>query len=123
MVALILQAQNRPGEAQSQYEHILATSPRSVVAANNLAWLSAERGGNLDVALGLAQTAAQQAPDEPKMNDTLGWIYYKKGLPGAGNRRPSAQRREKLGQSSLPLSPWIGLCEERRPSQSETVVG
>jgi len=81
MVALILQAQNRPGDAQSEYEQILATSPRSVVAANNLAWLYAERGGNLDVALGLAQTAAQQAPDEPNIFDTVGWIYYKKDLP------------------------------------------
>ena len=40
------------------------------------------RGGNLDVALGLAQTAVQQVPDDPAVNDTLGWIYYKKELPG-----------------------------------------
>jgi tetratricopeptide (TPR) repeat protein len=82
MVALILEAQNRPGEAQGQYEQILAASPRAVVAANNLAWLYVERGGNLDVALGLAQTAAQHDPDGPEINDTLGWIYYKKDLPG-----------------------------------------
>ncbi len=82
MVALILQAQNRFAEAQNQYEQVLATSPRAVVAANNLAWLYADRGDNLDVALGLAQTAAQQEPDRPEINDTLGWIYYKKDLPG-----------------------------------------
>jgi tetratricopeptide (TPR) repeat protein len=81
MVALILSAQKRLAEAQNQYEQILATSPRSVVAANNLAWLYAERG-NLDVALELAQTAAQQAPEQPAINDTLGWIYYKKNLLG-----------------------------------------
>jgi tetratricopeptide (TPR) repeat protein len=82
MVALILAAQARPIEAQSQFEQILTASPRSIVAANNLAWLYAQRGGNLDVALGLAQTAAQEAPDHPAINDTLGWIYYKKDLPG-----------------------------------------
>lgn len=81
MVALILQAQNRLGEAQSEYEQVLSVSPRTIVAANNLAWLYAERDGNLDVALALAQTAAQQAPDRPEINDTLGWIYYKKDLP------------------------------------------
>jgi putative PEP-CTERM system TPR-repeat lipoprotein len=80
MVALILAAQNRPAEAQKQYEQILAASPRSVVAANNLAWIYAEQGSNLDVALGLAQTAVAQAPDAPETNDTLGWVYYKKGL-------------------------------------------
>lgn len=82
MVALILEAQNRPDEAQRHYEQILSASPRAIVAANNLAWLYAERDGNLDVALGLAQTAAQQAPNHPAINDTLGWIYYKKGLYG-----------------------------------------
>lgn len=82
MVAAILQRQNRASEAQHLYEQILAASPRAVMAANNLAWLYVERGGNLDVALGLAQTAAQQAPDQPEINHTLGWIYYQKGLPG-----------------------------------------
>src|SRR5262245_58379609 len=82
MVALILQGQNRLAEAQTQYEQVLAESPQAVVAANNLAWLYAEHGGNLDVALGLAQTAAQQDPDRPEVNDTLGWIYYKKDLHG-----------------------------------------
>ena len=80
MVALILEAQNRRAEAQKQYEQILAASPRSVVAANNLAWMYAEQGSNLDVALGLAQTAVSEAPDEPAVNDTLGWVYYKKDL-------------------------------------------
>jgi len=80
MVAIILEAQNRPAEAQSRYEQILSASPRAVVAANNLASLYAERGGNLDVALGLAQTALEQAPDDPEVNDTLGWISYKKDL-------------------------------------------
>jgi tetratricopeptide (TPR) repeat protein len=82
MVALILSAQNRRAEAQKQYEQILAASPRSVVAANNLAWMYAEQGSNLDAALRLAQTAVAEAPDQPALNDTLGWVYYKKGLQG-----------------------------------------
>jgi predicted Zn-dependent protease len=32
------------------------------------------------VALQLAQTAKAQLPDRPVVNDTLGWVYYKKGL-------------------------------------------
>jgi Flp pilus assembly protein TadD len=50
------------------------------VAANNLAWMLAETGGNLDVALQLAQTATRGLPEHPAVQDTLGWIYYKKGL-------------------------------------------
>jgi Flp pilus assembly protein TadD len=50
------------------------------VAANNLAWIYAQSGGNLDVALQLAETATRKLPDSPEVSDTLGFIYYKKGL-------------------------------------------
>jgi cellulose synthase operon protein C len=36
-------------------------------------------GGNLDVALSLAQTARRGLPDSADVADTLGWIYYQKG--------------------------------------------
>jgi Flp pilus assembly protein TadD len=39
-----------------------------------------ENGGNLDVALQLAQTAKRKLPDSAEVNDTLGFIYYKKNL-------------------------------------------
>src|SRR5262249_10585793 len=49
------------------------------LAANNLAWNYAQYGGNLDVALALAQKARQADSENPGIADTLGWIYYKKG--------------------------------------------
>ena len=81
MVAMILEAQHKTAEAQKVYEQILADTPRAALAANNLAWLYADGGGNLDVALQLAQVAHEQMPDVAEVNDTLGWIYYKKDLP------------------------------------------
>ena len=36
--------------------------------------------GNLDEALKFAQIAREAAPEEPNVGDTLGWVYYKKGL-------------------------------------------
>jgi tetratricopeptide (TPR) repeat protein len=81
LVGMILQMQNRLAEAQVSYEKALSIDPKAAVAANNLAWIYAEGGGNLDVALGLAQTAKSQLPDSPEVSDTLGWVLYKKGLP------------------------------------------
>ena len=52
-----------------------------MIAANNLAWLYADAGDNLDTALTLIQTAMAQAPDRAELIDTLGWVYYKKNLP------------------------------------------
>jgi len=80
LVGMILQLQNRIPEAQKKYERTLEINPNAAVAANNLAWLYAEQNANLDIALQLAQTAKAQLPDSPEVDDTLGWVYYKKGL-------------------------------------------
>ena len=80
LVGIILQMQNRIPEAQKKYERVIEINPNAAVAANNLAWLYAEQNANLEVALQLAQTAKSQMPDSPEVDDTLGWVYYKKGL-------------------------------------------
>ncbi len=70
--------------AVDNYRKALARDENSVFAANNLAWLYAEYGkGNMDEAVRLAQTAVQANPGVPSFSDTLGWVYYKKGLYGA----------------------------------------
>ena len=38
-----------------------------------------ETGGNVDVALSLAQTARRGMPNSPNAADTLGWVFYQKG--------------------------------------------
>ena len=81
MIATLLQLQDRIPEARQRFEAIVQNDPQAVVASNNLAWIYATSGGNLDVALNLAEAAKKQLPDQPEVNDTLGWIYYKKNLP------------------------------------------
>ncbi len=34
------------------------------------------------MALQLAQVAKEQLPEQPEVNDTLGWVYFKKDLFG-----------------------------------------
>jgi Flp pilus assembly protein TadD len=80
LIGTLLQAQQRFDEAKKRYEEALNLDPNTPVAANNLAWLIAERGGDLNVALQLARTAKAGLPDSPEVSDTLGWVLYKKGL-------------------------------------------
>jgi len=80
IVAMILEAQSKVDEAKRRYERILEIDPNAVVAANNLAWLHIQRNQNLDLALQLAQRAKQHLSADPRVNDTLGWVYYKKNL-------------------------------------------
>ena len=70
--------------AIDNYRKALAKDDHAVCAANNLAWLYAEYNkGNMDEAVRLAQGAVQTSPGVPSFSDTLGWVYYKKGLYGA----------------------------------------
>jgi len=39
-----------------------------------------EQGGNVDVALAMAQNARRQLPSNANVADTLGWAYYQKGV-------------------------------------------
>jgi tetratricopeptide (TPR) repeat protein len=81
MVGILLEAQQKSAEARQAYQRALDLDPRAAVAANNLAYMYADEGSNLDVALNLAQTAKAARPDDPDVNDTLGWVYYKRDLP------------------------------------------
>jgi len=64
--------------AESYYSKALQLAPTNVVAKNNLAWVYAEHGGNIDLALKLAQEASEQEPDSPDVSDTLAWVLVKK---------------------------------------------
>ena len=80
-VGIIHNTQNRNEEAEKAYERALEVDPTAPVAANNLAFLHAERGHNLEQALALAKGAAERLKDVPEAQDTVGWIYFKKGQP------------------------------------------
>ena len=68
--------------AQQEYQKALAVQPNNPAAANNLAYIFLEHGGNADVALSLAQTARQAMPDNANTADTLAWAYVDKGVFG-----------------------------------------
>jgi tetratricopeptide (TPR) repeat protein len=81
MIGIIYDMQQRPAESMKVYEEIVKAAPRAGVASNNLAYAYATRGEKLDAALQLAQTAKQQMPETAEVDDTLGFVYYKKNLP------------------------------------------
>jgi tetratricopeptide (TPR) repeat protein len=70
----------RREQAKPIYEQILKIEPDHPVALNNLAFIKAEEGVDLDEALTMAQRARQKLPNSAFIKDTLGWIYIKKNL-------------------------------------------
>jgi tetratricopeptide (TPR) repeat protein len=64
--------------AQSHYSRVLELESANPIAKNNLAAVYAEHGGNIDLALRLAQEAKEYLPDNTEVSDTLAWILVKK---------------------------------------------
>jgi len=79
MKGQIYQGQGKLAEAKEQYSQALKANPNMDLAANNLAWILAEDGSDLNAALGYAQSARKRQPNSPEVADTLGWVYYKLG--------------------------------------------
>ena len=64
MVGIILQTEGNVPAARARFEQALKADPDFAVAANNLAWIYASDGGDLDAAMQLAKTAQKQMPDD-----------------------------------------------------------
>ena len=64
--------------ARKYYAQALASDPNFAVAMANTAWVDAQEGKDLDVALGMAQKAKSMEPDVPTITDTLAWVMYKR---------------------------------------------
>lgn len=118
MAGIDAQSGNRDG-AIARYKTILAIDGKNIFALNNLAWNLAP--ADPDEALKYAREAAEIAPDNANIEDTLGWIYYRKGmyptatdyLKNAVSKEPNPKREfhlamcylksgdQKLGQTML----------------------
>lgn len=79
-LALLYDTEGQKEQARPLYEQILKLQPDHPIALNNLAFMLAESGTDLDQALTMAQRAKQKMPQDDNVADTLGWIYIRKNL-------------------------------------------
>jgi tetratricopeptide (TPR) repeat protein len=111
-LVLLGQCEEQSGDqaaAKAQYRAILNIDSSNLIALNNLAYLMAQ--DNPNEALKLAEQALQQSPDNATVQDTLGWIYYRKGIYAAAvehlklavEKQPTPQRQFHLAVSYLRL--------------------
>ena len=80
LLARELERAGRRAEAIATYREALELDPKNIFALNNLAFLLADSGQDLDEAVRFAQSALRLAGDSSAVADTLGWVYLKKGL-------------------------------------------
>ena len=83
LLAVLYEMDGKTAEAMAGYEKAIALDDAMAQSKNNLAYLIAESGGDLDRALDLAQEAKAMMPGSPNASDTLGWVLYHRGIPSA----------------------------------------
>jgi tetratricopeptide (TPR) repeat protein len=80
-IGLIEAGRNNLDVAAEYYRRVLSIRPDEPVAANNLAALYGDHGkGNSEEAMRLGQDVVRRFPNEPGFADTLGWVYFRRGL-------------------------------------------
>jgi len=92
--------------ANSDYHKVLNIDSNNVMALNNLAFLLAEHGQaqQLDEALKLAQQVRALVPKSGNIDDTMGWVYYKKGIyPSAVQQLEDAVTQDQAAHTPSPL--------------------
>ena len=98
-------------DARRQYERALQIDPDAAVAANNLAYIYAERDENLDVARQLAEVARRKLPTTPEVADTLGWIYVKRNMPSLAI--PLLEQAARMKPTSPTVAYHLGMAYAR----------
>lgn len=85
-LALLYDRTGRSEQARKEYEVVIQVQPENATALNNLAYLEAEDGVDLDLALAHAQRALQKRPGDLDVQDTLALVYLRKNLTDEGIR-------------------------------------
>jgi tetratricopeptide (TPR) repeat protein len=79
LLGMLEESRGNRSQAELYYKKSLQIRPGQPVAANNLAYMMLQNGGNVDVALSLAQIAQRGMQGSTSAADTLAWAYYHKG--------------------------------------------
>ncbi len=79
MLAVGLNRIGRDDDAAREFQHALELDPDSATALNDLGYMWAEAGQNLDEALKLIERAVELDPDSSAVADSLGWVYFQQG--------------------------------------------
>jgi tetratricopeptide (TPR) repeat protein len=94
--AILLEKAGRTEAAISQLEHLYHDRPEDGTITNALGFLLADHNRELSRADRLIEAALKSEPDNPAILDSLGWVYYRRGLPQQA--LPLLERAFRLAQ-------------------------
>ena len=77
--ALIAEHLDRLDQAEADFRRVLAIDADNTRALNALGYTLADRTDRYQEALGYIEKAFAQAPDDPAVIDSMGWVLYRLG--------------------------------------------
>ena len=116
---MLLETLGKGSQASAIYNRVLGIDPENPLALNNIAFMNAEQGTNLDQAMTFAERAKKRVPNSPDISDTLGLRLYAEESQFGSAPHSKANRRRAPEQSDLSFPSGYGLVEARRPPGRE----
>lgn len=108
LLARLYLSRGESAKSREMLERTLAERPDLASAKNDLAYLLANEGQELERALTLAQEAQRALSTDPNAADTLAYVYLRKGLlePALQQSRYAIQLAEESGQPVQAAYPY-----------------
>jgi tetratricopeptide (TPR) repeat protein len=117
-------ARGEVDKAQATYERVIQQNPEIAPAKNDLAFMLASRGRDLERALRLAEDAQRALPDSANAADTVGYVYLRLGRHEAALQQLRyAIERAGVDDPSLPTFHYhlgLALSQLARPDEAAT---
>ena len=117
-LGMLYQAKQRWLEARASYLTATKLDPNLAVAYNNLAWMTAEQGRDLEDGLRWGKRAVELAPKHPEFRDTLAWVY--RARKELGLALSTLQQAVKMKPPIAAIQAHLGMVyeESNQPRQA-----
>lgn len=111
---------NDLAKARAVYERVLQAEPSNASAQNDLAYVLAQTNQEIDRALELAQAAQKERAEDASVADTLGFIYFKKGLldPAIQQLRYAIELAGRSPRPDFHYHLGLALAAANRPDEA-----
>ena len=93
--ALSRRRPNLPSRSTEFRKSVAADAQSIGTLPNNLAYLLADYANKPDEALAYAEKARELGPGQPDYADTLGWVFYQKGIYSSAVKQMETAAAEK----------------------------
>jgi Flp pilus assembly protein TadD len=110
--AMLYERAQNFSEMERLLRSLIAKEPKHAHALNALGYSFADRNQRLPEAKVLIEQALRLLPNDPHILDSMGWVYFRKGMPkdalpflySAYERQPDAEISAHLGEVLWQLS-------------------